>query len=636
MHKDFRFVATLNPNSSKYKREELTNRFLQRFQIIEFPPFKYEELKIIAREIAKINLYVNNNIIDEISEFHFEWTSTIESKASPQVFTIRDLNTTIKAISQKKYEPFDAINCFYSSRYEINERKILLKKLKDNFSSIYKNYPFPNLPEDFPECFENNCLRKVFHFSKIAIDNEKHILFTGKQGSGLTQIAKWISNYFSNSNDKDDDFLFVLTPESTVADLIGRYIPLPKIENNIDIIKWNDGPLTKAIRNGNSGVLVNLNSAQSKVTERLNGLLDPKDVEEDYFFDIPENSKEPKIKIDKNFRLYATCDINYLSQISPALLNRFNVIVIDDQLEDTNLNDINKLVNIIMKKDLESYQKKKHNKNNVYINIPEELVQNISQFYIKNSMTMSNIARLSKSAIRLYKRFPKCPIIKLFKNVQDLLGNNYNFDIPNEIAEEVKKILTTNKQFLNDEKFYFINSEILVNLMINIYCCSIIRVGVCLQGPKGLGKTSMARALSEIVKGQNSDYIIYSFHMETTIDDLFGTYSFENGKPIIVKRPLYISLEKGINFIADEFNLSEDSILQSISCVLESSDIGTRVLIPGIGNSIKYNPDFFFIACQNDISTSARKKLPINIEKRLKLFKYPILMKKIFKLVVRN
>ena len=42
MHKDFRFIATLNPNSSKYKREELTNRFLQRFQIIEFPSFKYE------------------------------------------------------------------------------------------------------------------------------------------------------------------------------------------------------------------------------------------------------------------------------------------------------------------------------------------------------------------------------------------------------------------------------------------------------------------------------------------------------------------------------------------------------------------------------------------------------------------
>ena len=100
-----------------------------------------------------------------------------------------------------------------------------------------------------------------------------------------------------------------------------------------------------------------------------------------------------------------------------------------------------------------------------------------------------------------------------------------------------KKILTTNKHFLNDEKFSFINSKNLVNLMIYIYCCSIIRVGVCLQATTGLGKTSMARALSEIVIGQNSDkppYIIYSFHMETTLDDLFGTYSFENGKPIIV------------------------------------------------------------------------------------------------------
>ena len=72
--------------------------------------------------------------------------------------------------------------------------------------------------------------------------------------------------------------------------LIGRYIPLPKVEDNFDIIKWNDGPLTKTIKNGNSEVLVNLNSAQSKVTERLNGLLDQKD----YIFDIPENSKNLK------------------------------------------------------------------------------------------------------------------------------------------------------------------------------------------------------------------------------------------------------------------------------------------------------------------------------------------------------
>ena len=280
-----------------------------------------------------------------------------------------------------------------------------------------------------------------------------------------------------------------------------------------------------------------------------------------------------------------------------------------------------------MKKDLESYKKKKNNKININSNIPQELVQIISKYIYNNSMTMSNIARLSKSSIRLYNRFPNCPINKLFNYVQDLLGKNNNIEIPNEIEEEVKKILTTNKQFLNDEKFYFINSKNLVNLMINIYCCSKIRVGVCLQGPTGLGKTSMARALSEIVIGQNSDkppYIMYSFHMETTLDDLFGTYSFEKGKPIIVKRPLYISLEKGINFIADEFNLSEDSILQSISCILESSDIGTRVLIPGIGKSVKYDPDFFFIACQNGISTSARKKLPINIEKRLKIFEYPL------------
>ena len=46
--------------------------------------------------------------------------------------------------------------------------------------------------------------------------------------------------------------------------------------------------------------------------------------------------------------------------------------------------------------------------------------------------------------------------------------------------------------------------------------------------------------------------------------------------------------------------------------------------IPGIGSKIKYNKNFFFIACQNDLSTIGRKQLSHIIEKRLSTFEYPL------------
>ena len=50
-----------------------------------------------------------------------------------------------------------------------------------------------------------------------------------------------------------------------------------------------------------------------------------------------------------------------------------------------------------------------------------------------------------------------------------------------------------------------------------------------------------------------------------------------------------------------------------------------RILIQGISESLDYNKNFFFIACQNDLSTAARKRLPETIAKRIRLFEYPML-----------
>ena len=120
---------------------------------------------------------------------------------------------------------------------------------------------------------------------------------------------------------------------------------------------------------------------------------------------------------------------------------------------------------------------------------------------------------------------------------------------------------------------------------------------------------------------------MYSFHLETQVDDLYGTFTFKNGQLEIMEGPLTLALREGKIFIGDEFNLAEDSILQTLSIAFEnneSDDKNSYYLIPGVGTKIKYEKSFFFIACQNDLSTTGLKKLPHIIEKRLRVFDYPL------------
>ena len=239
---------------------------------------------------------------------------------------------------------------------------------------------------------------------------------------------------------------------------------------------------------------------------------------------------------------------------------------------------------------------------------------------------MSNLAKFAKSVnkqIECKKEIDKSELIKYTHNL--LFGEKIFNDIPRPIKNLAEKLFSTNKQFSTDEKFYFLDSESLKNLMINLYSCSICNIPVCLVGPTGLGKTSMARAFSEYIRNERA--IMYSFHLETQVDDLYGTFTFKNGQPEIMEGPLTLALRKGKIFIGDEFNLAEDSILQTLSIAFEnneSDDKNSYYLIPGVGTKIKYEKSFFFIACQNDLSTTGLKKLPHIIEKRLRVFDYPL------------
>ena len=95
MHPDFIIVATQNPKIEGFtnQRDELSEKFLSRFTVIEFPAFEFTELREIGKGIANKNNYNNDEIVQKISDFHYEWVyKTEDSKSSNQCFTVRDIN----------------------------------------------------------------------------------------------------------------------------------------------------------------------------------------------------------------------------------------------------------------------------------------------------------------------------------------------------------------------------------------------------------------------------------------------------------------------------------------------------------------------------------------------------------------
>ena len=142
----FCLIATQNPNKDNYKnkRQNLSKSFLSHFQIIHFPSFEIEELNEIA---LKLFQSFNNNkenekedikAINDLIEFHKEWTSLDEVKNEMICFTIREIAATVKAyIDENKNNLFKIVKVIYASRYT-NDKKIKMFEMLEKYET-FKN-----------------------------------------------------------------------------------------------------------------------------------------------------------------------------------------------------------------------------------------------------------------------------------------------------------------------------------------------------------------------------------------------------------------------------------------------------------------------------------------------------------------
>ena len=680
--------------------------FLSRFQKINFPKFSKDELIDIARGLAKQNNYKGEeDILVDIVSFYMDWQEETNSVDDVQCFTIREIEGIIRAITQGK-NIYDTIMTVYGARYQKNMKEKLKKKL-NQYENLKELEPSPlKLPPDFPHCYSNDNLCETVASVLFSLTNERHTIIVGENESGITQVARWCAECFNKmmnkekNNKKNENCLCFCTKYLQCSDLIGQTKPCPKSDksDSYEMLKFIPGFLVNAIEQGKTVFLDCINEANATVGQRLNGLLDKKNNEEENYFDLPENSENQKIKIHPNFRMICACNINNIKDMSPAFVNRFDSIVLENQLENLNETQYNELlsnmfisfdripqrknkINLICNNDLdlqisddenedgEQNEENENEVNNIQEN-REEIIKKEKEFLnneedlIKKMYDKITILSLYKNDEKHSKEYSHLRTItslnrfcygvmklrKIFKQIKYEKENITNDDIVNTvfemlfrddneklvISESIKKALITelieeNKKKMEEpdkekyEKYFFENSESLKNFVLIVYISSLINLYLCVVSPPGSGKTTAARAISEIrarLLNQNIPFYIHTHHSTTKPDDFYGTTTISDSEVIFKEGSLTLAINEGSVYIADEFNISSELNMKSVTPVLEQT-FNQDLIIPGIEGITSIDPNFFFIICQNDVGTSGRNELPEKIKTKLRKIIYP-------------
>ena len=571
--KNFALVATQNPNKGAFagKRHELSSEFLSRFKTINFPEIEKREMEEIGIGIAKNVGYIKDEkknvekkqLIKNIVDLHYKWVEWEKNNSSQNevlCFTIREIESVIECLNNNE-DIFDVIMTVYGGRYKKNEKEELIKLINSYGIRKKNNEEVKKIVKKFNFCYINNSLLDVINSIFICLRNNQNIILLGSNESGLTQIAEWCAEYFNSIHGKKDGIFNICycTKNLECTELIGSQ--KLKSENGKDKLKFEPGFLYNSIEDGKCIVLDSINEAPSRVIERLNGLLDKKNNDEENYFEVPEYSRKPKLKIHRNFRIISTSNFDKINQISPAFVNRFQVITLEEQFSRKDIKGIKNLIQILIKKyQKEYYEKNKDNKEKAKketkkrifernkkkeIEIKEELnfeekeifillekIRILSEFsnpseqnnisIIDNSintleqnnneidenskkyLSMSSINKFIRSVIILTNKFSIYPNIKFNSIV------NFSFELlfEEKLSDDnkdiysilIKELLEKNKKKRNlgDEEYFFDESQTLKNFMVQLYACSLINQYLCIIGPPGIGKTIGARAFAYI------------------------------------------------------------------------------------------------------------------------------------------
>ena len=452
------------------------------------------------------------------------------------------------------------------------------------------------------------------HWLQILKSLEYHqpVLVTGLSGCGKSELVNGLGVVLQKKM-----LHLYITPETEPDALVGSFVPHDKS------VTWQEGIVTKAVREGYWLILENLSEAQSTVLERLNSVLENPPV-----WTVTENMENgsENIKIHPEFRIIATmtppagnrsserlsgANVSTNNELSPALYNRFSIVTITDQHDDKN--GLNQLYCALAgDTDLVNYKDK-------FVSLFTKLKEKYTTI-----LNLRHFTRTVDGAYKLLynKKLNMNALLALQSCIDlNLLGtfktkNNVN-EVMHIINQHFPNFNSNSECFYSlfgrsspNNNSYVIDKEKAPSQYDN--ACLLSAAISCdfpalLEGPAATGKTSLVSHLSSC-QGRQLERVNNTEN--TSLNDYLGSI-LPNGQ--FAPGPLVRAMEQGCFFLADEFDLAEPAVLNMLYPILEGKK---TILLPTTNQFITADESFRFFATQNGTCYAGRKELPSSLRSR--------------------
>lgn len=432
--------------------------------------------------------------------------------------------------------------------------------------------------------------------------------------------------------------------------------------NSSILFDWNDGPLVKAMKNGDFFLLDEISLADDSVLERLNSVLEP----ERSLLLAEKGNEDSFVTASESFEFLATMNPggDYgKKELSPALRNRFTEIWVPSM---ENFDDVKQIVSSKLSVKVSSqltsalvefskWYGQRYGSGNAssgVISLRDILswVQFINSIVEKSPEIDSHFALLHGAAMVFIDALGTNNTAYLAENEQRLLDEkleavsklselagrdvnlfylaDFKIDIRDEvlssggftIPRKVRKISGEELQFNLEAPTTAINAMRVVRAMQ-------VRKPILLEGSPGVGKTSL---VSAIAKATGNNLVRINLSEQTDLVDLFGSDApAEGGKTgefVWRDAPFLRAMQRGEWVLLDEMNLASQSVLEGLNACLDHRG---SAYIPELDKTFERHPDFVVFAAQNpQYQGGGRKGLPKSFVNRFSVVYVDMLKEK--------
>ncbi|KAG5519126.1 hypothetical protein PMAC_002214 [Pneumocystis sp. 'macacae'] len=559
-HPNFRLFACMNPSTDIGKRDlslSLRSRFTEFF--VHSPDQSFDDLFSIIHKYIGHLTFSDEKILYDIAHFHLKAKHLenenilVDSSGQKPHYSIRTLTRTLIYVNEisQLYELrrslYEGFCMLYLTLLERNSEEILhpvikqytidhLKNLKSSFAQIpkrplngnyiqFKHYWMPKgnyeIENDNDYIITQSVEKNMLNLIRATTTGKFPILLQGPTSSGKTSMIEYIAKLTGHK------FVRINNHEHIdLQEYIGAYI-----SDDSGNLKFKEGVMVEALRNGYWIVLDELNLAPSDVLEALNRLLDDNR-------ELLISETQEIVKPHPHFMLFATQNPPGIyggrKYLSRAFRNRFLELHYDsipeNELEIILCNRCRVPPSYAMKM-VQVYKKLSLQRESSMI------FQQKSSF-----MTLRDLFRWASREFSTYQEFAN--------NGYMLLGERVRRNDEKTIVKEI--IEATMKVKISENELYYINdteecssSNCFPNLDGIVWTNSMKRLfrlvslalennePVLLVGDTGTGKTSICQAIS---KSHSSFLHIVNVHQNMESSDIIGTQRPLRNKDMLCRR----------------------------------------------------------------------------------------------------